>query len=807
MKSSSSDSPVHPPLRVWRIVGGYALLASVWIGLADAALPWLIADPAQRALAGTLKNWAFVGITALLLGVLLRRLHRRQQQALASEHSARLAQGRTQRLLQTLSESTTDAIFAKDLDGRYLMFNREAARLAGSSPLQVLGCDDDALFAPAQAAMIRSNDRRVMAQDRPETFEEEIDTADGRLVFLATKGPLHDADGQVVGLFGIARDITQRRELERQRQAAHDRMRDVLARVDDGLVALDRNWCYTYLNQQAVRMLGREKPEDLLGRHIWTEFPDGLGQPFHKAYEQAMATQRHVVFEDHYAPWDLWFENRVYPSPDGLSIYFSDITLRRRAEDALRLSELRYRLAAAGGQVWDWNVLTGLVDFPPAFWQQLGCAPPPAQQAVARFEALLHPDDLPRWRQSLREHLARRVPYELDYRARHANGTWRWFHTQGQAVWATDGRASYMAGTTFDITERQEAGAALHQSEAYRRSLFEQLGDGVLLLDREHRLLDANPQALSMLGYSLDELTRLVVRDVLPAVEHRRIDEDVARVMSGEPHLAEWSFLRKDGSRFSAEASARLLDHQRFVAVVRDISARRQTEQALLTYQRELSELAQRLLAQEKTTTQRVAQTLHDHLGQTLAGARLNLDACILLYGSSMPGPLKEHSARLAYLLAQAVREVRQVLVDLRPPLLEDQGLSAAFDNEIGASAIAGDGVDVLLEVADDATGRRWPADVEYGAFMVGREAISNARQHAAASLIRVVLGGDDSALSLDVIDDGGGIAAPLLQGRPGHLGIVGMRERALAIGARFGVDAEPAGGTRVSLRWQARGP
>ncbi len=1184
MNFASAIGIARRPMKVWRVTLVYALVAGLWIGLSDAAVTWLIKDPWQRALAETLNGWLFIGASAGLLHGLMRRLFDRQQKAFDGERAALQRHDETLRLLEAIAANSPDVIFAKDREGRYLLFNREAARVAGTDVDRVLGQDDRAVFAPEQAAMIRANDERVMTQGEPRTFEEELDTADGRVTFMATKGALHASDGSVVGMFGIARDITARlaaqarlreseqryrllfeenpqpmwvydcatlhflavndaavlhygyprdaflamtvvgieprsaaggpdptppgpsdgieyeptllhqhrdghlievetksnaltlngrpaqlvlvrdvtqrreferqrqlahasvaaahallrdvlarvedgflaldnayrytfvnrraalllgfetpehlvgrhiwtefpqivgspfqkaceqamsgqhvvdvdvyfgqarrwlagrlypspaglsiyfsditerkqaeaglrasedryrmlfdcnpmpmwlcdleslrflavndaavsqygysrdefmamnitdlrpaserlrltnwiastkaadvdglqqagtwihqrkdgrqldvdvslsrvvldgrpaslvmarditvhRELERQRQTAHDQLSVVLSRVDDGLVALDSDWRYTYVSEPAARMLGREKPEDLLGRHIWTEYPDGIGQPFHRAYEQAMATQRPVVVEDHYQPWDLWFENRIYPSADGLSIYFSDITLRKRAELGLRVNEQRYRLAASGGQVWDWNAVTDEVDFPAAFWQQLGYASVPAQDCTARLAAVMHPDDVPCWRQALRDHLLRRAAYDLDYRARHVDGEWRWFHTQGQAVWDAAGRATYMAGTTFDITERKRAEAALRESEAYRRSLFEQLGDGVLLVDREERILDVNPYALKMLGYTREEALRLVVRDVLLKVEHDRVDDDVQKVLSGQPHLAEWYFLRKDGSQFVAEASARQLDEQRFVAVIRDITARRESERALLTYQLELSELAQQLLSQEKSTTQRVAQALHDHLGQTLAVARLNLDACLSIHQATMPEALHEQGRQIARLLDQAVREVRQVLVDLRPPLLDDLGLTAALDNEVTWRGAASGGADVLLEVVDAASGRRWPAPVEYGAFMVAREAIANAHQHARSSLIRVLIDGNERSLSMDVIDDGNGIPAPVQHGRPGHLGIVGMRERSIAIGARFSVDQMAGGGTRVSLRWERRGP
>lgn len=110
---------------------------------------------------------------------------------------------------------------------------------------------------------------------------------------------------------------------------------DVLERVSDAVVALDREWRYTYVNRHAAALFGR-RPEDLIGKHIWTEFPEGVGQPFHRAYERAVAEQTYIYLEAYYEPWHRWFENRIFPSPDGVSIFFHEITERKLAEDAAR---------------------------------------------------------------------------------------------------------------------------------------------------------------------------------------------------------------------------------------------------------------------------------------------------------------------------------------------------------------------------------------------------------------------------------------------------------------------------------------
>ena len=110
----------------------------------------------------------------------------------------------------------------------------------------------------------------------------------------------------------------------------------VINRVNDGMTAMDRDWNYTFVNQQAARMLRHDSPEDLIGKCIWDIYPDGIGKSFHQACEQAFRTQQPGIYEEYYREHDRWFENRIFPSAEGWTIYFSDITDRKKTELALR---------------------------------------------------------------------------------------------------------------------------------------------------------------------------------------------------------------------------------------------------------------------------------------------------------------------------------------------------------------------------------------------------------------------------------------------------------------------------------------
>src|SRR5487761_2355249 len=133
-------------------------------------------------------NGLLVSILSLMLHEARHKSDRERKKALASLDE----KSRALQLLDAITEGSTDAIFVKDIDGRYLLFNQAAARFVGKSVQEVLGKDDAGIFPPNQAALIQINDREVMQDNRVTTFQENLDTKDGKSFFLATKGPLHN---------------------------------------------------------------------------------------------------------------------------------------------------------------------------------------------------------------------------------------------------------------------------------------------------------------------------------------------------------------------------------------------------------------------------------------------------------------------------------------------------------------------------------------------------------------------------------------------------------------------------------------
>ncbi len=370
------------------------------------------------------------------------------------------------------------------------------------------------------------------------------------------------------------------------------------------------------------------------------------------------------------------------------------------------------------------------------------------------------------------------------------------------AAGSFDGAISVVTDIDAETTARRRA-AALDQR--LRLLLEVAIDHALVLLDEEGRILSWNVGATQVFGQPAAQATGRGFEDLFESeacaagLPQRLLAQARAQgrvPIDGPQRHASGKPLHVAGSLYAMPPQAW---PAAYALILRDVTSGLQAERALARYQQDLAGLAQRLLEQEKETTRRLAQTLHDELGQTLTAMRLTFDACRSAFPAA--GPMAERIGRLQGLIIDGNHQVRRALVELRPPLLDDMGLVPALRNELALRGAAHPETELRLELVPALEEQRWPAAVEYAAFMVAREAVLNALQHGRAAAVMLHLEGHASELRLAVLDDGIGLP-PGDNLRPGHLGLVGMRERALAIGAELTLAARPEGGTVVTMTW-----
>lgn len=231
-----------------------------------------------------------------------------------------------------------------------------------------------------------------------------------------------------------------------------------------------------------------------------------------------------------------------------------DVTERNEAVKALRISEQRYdsaiRYARQG--IWSWEAPTREVFWSTSMYQLFGIDSEKFTPTQASFFELMHPDDRAAHAEEFQRFLASRTTFECDSRIQHAAGEYRWYRVSGDGEFDAQGDLVRMAGTISDIHAERVAQQALADREAQYRSIFEAAANGFLLYTMEGKLVEANPAACQMRGYTREELLTLDPKQFVHPEWHHVFFEFLETVKRGERFDGQSVGLRKDGTQFTA---------------------------------------------------------------------------------------------------------------------------------------------------------------------------------------------------------------------------------------------------------------
>jgi PAS domain S-box-containing protein len=510
-------------------------------------------------------------------------------------------------------------------------------------------------------------------------------------------------------------------KLEEQIQQKTAEFKDIFDRISDAFVALDKNWCYTYMNKRAGEIFNRD-PKKMIGKHIWTEFPEGIGQPFYKAYYKAMEEQKYIHLEEYYPPYDRWFENHIYPSSNGLSIFFSDITERKKAEEELRMRDQRlsYHLTNSPLAVIEWDknlvitkwsvqaenifgwtesevvgkhfdefnlvferdkelvarvgaqLMSGSVarnksvnrnntksgniiycewynsvlkdergkvlsimslvhditenrmaeeslkaneqqleliyntsidiiflisveagnryrftSVNNAFLSATGLK---KEQVVGKLveEVIPEPSSsivFSKYQQTIREHQILQWEETSDYPAGRKTGI-----VTISPVFNEFDECTMLVGTVHDITKRKEVEEELRNSELRYRSLIDQASDAIMITDQKGNFLDVNTSFCKQFGYTREELLELNVSMVIEPEQFKNDPVRFDLLVTGQAILRERRMMHKNGTIIEVEANVKMLPDGRILAIARDITERKKSEEIIQLSHRRLKE-------------------------------------------------------------------------------------------------------------------------------------------------------------------------------------------------------------------------
>ena len=345
------------------------------------------------------------------------------------------------------------------------------------------------------------------------------------------------------------------------------------------------------------------------------------------------------------------------------------------------------------------------------------------------------------------------------------------------------------------MAERKRTEVALRESEERYRELFENARDAIYVHDLEGNYTSVNRATETLTGYTREEIVGHNLAELVPAEQRQYVRESFcAKVAEQGETTYEIDLLAKDGRRVPVEVrSQAIYENSVMVGVqstARDITERKLAQEGLKMFSRQLIE------AQEDER-RRIARELHDQVGQILIAVKMNLHTeQQVSQTSEVCCSIKDNIEAVD----EALRLVRDLSVELRPPVLDDFGLVTALHWYIDRyTKRTGLEVDVVINMPDE--NERFSRELETACFRIAQEALTNIVRHAQANHVRLQLVKDGNVLLLSVKDNGVGFDPERLRKgapRAATLGLISMQERAHAAGGTIEIDSAISQGTEV---------
>ena len=493
--------------------------------------------------------------------------------------------------LRTLIDTIPDLIWLKDVNGVYLTCNPKFERFFGAKEAEIVGKTDYDFVEKELADFFTQKDNEAIKAGKPTMNEEKVTYADdGHGEHLETiKSPMYDSDGHLIGILGVGRDITQRKNDEENLIKRQLQLRTAQKIGRFGSWHFNLNSGNLGASEEALRIYGTEIKQFTIKEIQKVPLPE-YRPLLDKALSDLIAGK---------APYDFQF--RIQRKTDGairdihsVAEYFAeqnivigtiqDITELRKTENELRESEVLLnevgRIAKIGG--WEFDVLSGKGTWTPEVARIHEVDPdiPTNEEFVLSFYPSGSREIIGK---AIQDAMEKGESYDLELELISAKGKHKWVRTIGHPK-TKDGKIVKITGSLQDITERKQAENKIAEEAIRRRIFIEQSSDGIVVLDQNGKVFEVNKKYADMLGYSQEEVLQLHVWDWDTQWTRKELLEMIMNVDEFGDHF-EAQHRRKNGTLIDVEVSSNgaVCNGQKLAfCVCRDITERKRTEQELL---------------------------------------------------------------------------------------------------------------------------------------------------------------------------------------------------------------------------------
>ncbi len=698
-------------------------------------------------------------------------------------------------LLRSVIETATDAIFMKDREGRYRFINTAGALVIGRSCEEIVGKTDVELLPSETAERLMTEDQHVLSEGVQKRHFETLFPGEARAqTFYTVKTPHTDQLGNIVGLVGIARDMTELKRAETELRNSEERFRLMFENAPVGMVIVSPEKTLRKINPAFQRLVGYSEEEIVGHTYAFYTHPDDLPQnllvtdQFLRGEIPGYALEKRYVRKDGEV---IWVNVNVSPlrlpgEPDRLLLAIvEDITDRKRAESALALTQ--FAVNHAGDLIFWIGRDARILYVNEAAAQRLGYSREElCHMTIGDIDPNYQPDVWPRHWAELRLH--KKLRFESCYRTRAGD----LYPAEIVSTYVNFEGQEYNFAFTRDISERKAAEEALRASEerfskAFRSSPYP---IGITDLDTG-ACLDINDAALAVFGFTREEVigqTTFTLGIWPKAGARRQFIEHVKKNGSVRNVEVPLKSKRGDVRRFLTSTEViELNGKQCLVTIGTDITEQKRAEEALRR-----SELAVRQAFEERD---RLSQDLHDNLLQSLYAVGMGLE----LTKQRIQRTSRTNAKRLEQSVAQlnqVIREVRSFISQTQAPVVFEQTVADALRALAGSFMATGAG-EIAVRI-DDEDSMRLSQEQRTHILAITKEALSNSIRHTKADKRVVTLRRHGNKIRLEITDNGQGFSPA--HRRAQGMGLQNMRARARKLRGRIAITSVLQKGTTVAL-------
>jgi PAS domain S-box-containing protein len=492
----------------------------------------------------------------------------------------------TLRQYEFMVESAHDAIFFKDRQSRYIIANEKTLESFGLSHEQVIGKSDYEIMPEReQAKQNIDDDQAVLETGKPKEIIKEMNGADGeKRWFQAIKVPQFDENGDVIGLIGIARDITKHKRADEELRIREQKLRALLNAPTESAILVDTEGTIQDINRIAAQRLGKSV-KSLIGMGIYDYLHTDIAEYRQAQGYEVVRSGKPVRFQD--GRKGRYYDNNIYPVFDdegkvsALAVFSTDITERRQAEEALRISSDIVRSIPSGLFTYKYE--------PPDKLFLLDGNPAAERLANIKVSECIGKDFNDIWPQARNSGITDNFLMVMK--------TGKTYETEDQYYEDEKLEGAFricafpmskeLLGVAFEnITQQKQAEAALRESEEKFRSLAEQ-SPNMIFINKKGKVVYANKKCEEVMGYKREELCSpdFDFRTLVTPESLDLINDSFTRHLKGqEVQPYDYTIISKEGMRIEVINASKLIQYEGQTAVlgiVTDITERKRAEQAL----------------------------------------------------------------------------------------------------------------------------------------------------------------------------------------------------------------------------------